>query len=345
MNCIYCRANAKPISYENELTTKEYFDLLDDISEHFNSIIILTGGDPMERKDIFQIVEHCTKLGLYVVLSSCGHSLSKENLLKLKDAGVLRVSLTLNGVQKQTHEEISGRDGSFDEAMRAIELCKQVDMSFQIHTAVLRRNVKDLPSILELAKKLGSSGYHPFFFVPVGRGIAVEDQSLPPDEYEKLLNWLYEKRLELDTHYEKDSVSFLDKFILRPSCAPHFSRIVFQRSKELKTSNGKDFSFEEIFSGCMAGRTFIHISNTGQVQPCGELEIDCGNIKVENFSTIWETSKTLEELKDRTKYKGKCGVCNYVKICGGCRARAYIKTGDYLAEDPYCIYKPTKLKI
>jgi len=340
-NCVYCRANAKSTSYKNELTTEEYYKLLDDIADHFNPIIILTGGDPMEREDIFRIAEHATKAGLYVVLSACGHSYNEENLQRLKDAGVTRISLSLDGATPRTHDEISGREGSFDEAMESVELCRKVDMPFQIHTTIVKQNFKDAPIILELSRSMGASGYQPFFFVAMGRGSNLADQSIPPEEYEKLLTWLYEKRLEMDMHYEKGNFSFLDKFILRPSCAPQFTRIVVQGNEKLKASNpGGDFSFEETFSGCMGGKTFVFISNTGKVQPCGMLEVECGDIRQKPFSRIWETSNILQDLRDTSKYKGKCRTCSYLKACSGCRARAYVRTGDYLEEDFYCLYNP-----
>lgn len=342
MNCIFCRANARPISYKNELTTKECFEILDDISKHYNPIIVLTGGDPMEREDIFQIAEHGAKLGLYISTTACGHSYNEENLQRLKDAGVLRITMSLNGATKKTHDEISGRDGSFDEVMRSIEVCKKVDISFHINTTVVKRNVKEIPLILELVKKVGSLGYYPFFFVPMGRGSNSADQSIPVEEYEKLLNSLYDERLKLNMHYKKDDFSFLDEFVLRPACAPQFRRIVTQRNEELKTSNQTDLSFEKSFKGCMGGILFAFISHIGKVQPCGMLEIECGDTRKEPFSKIWKTSKFFQDLRDVSKYKGKCEVCSYLQICGGCRARAYVRTGDYLEEDTYCLYKPEK---
>ena len=354
MNCIFCRANAKSVSYEKEITTQEYFDLLDDVADHFSPIILLSGGDPMEREDIFQIAEYGTKLGLNVALSSCGHSYNEENLQRLKEVGVFRITMTLSGATKNTHDEITGRDGSFDEIMRAIEICKNVAMPFQINTTVVMRNFSEVPLILELVQRMGASSYQPFFFVPMGRGSSSGNQAISPKEYEKLLNWLYDQRLKLDHRYEENIITHLedadgslqlkDNFLLRPSCAPQNARIVIQKNEELQIFDQNDYFFELSFNGCKAGKFFAFISHRGRVQTCGMLEIECGDIRNEPFSKIWETSKVFRALRDPGEYKGKCGSCHYLQFCGGCRARAYIKTRDYLEEDSYCLYRPEKFK-
>jgi radical SAM protein with 4Fe4S-binding SPASM domain len=342
MNCIFCRAKAKSISYKNELTTKECFEFLDDVSKHFKPIMVLTGGDPMEREDLFQIAEYGSGLGLYISLTSCGHSYTEENLQRIKDAGILRVTISLNGAIKETHDEISGRDGSFNEVMRAFELLRKFDISFHVNTTVVQRNLKEVPLILELAKNVGASGFFPFFLVPVGRGSDAINQAVPVEEYEKLLSWIDEQRFKLDMQYEKEDYSFLTNFFLRPSCAPQFKRIVLQKKEKLKNFQKKDSGFEDPFKGCGGGKTFTFITHKGKVQPCGMFEIECGDIREKPFSKIWEESIVFQELRDMDRYKGKCGKCRYLQICGGCRARPYIMAGDYLAEDPYCLYQPVK---
>ncbi len=331
MNCAFCKANAKQISYKNELSTKEYFELLDDLSKHFSPIVILSGGDPLEREDIFQIAEYGSKLGLYISLTSCGHSYTEENLQRIKDAGISKLTISLNGATKKTHDEISGRVGSFDEVMKTLELFKKFDISFHINTTVVQRNFDEIPLILELAKETGAAAYHPFFLVPVGRGGLTSEQSIPVEEYEKLLNWLFDQRFGIEMNYAEGTAPlFLGEFSLRPSCAPQFRRIIAQRSEKLKASLPVDFSFEQSFKGCMGGNAFAFISHTGKVQPCGMFEIECGDIRKELFSKIWETSSVFQKLRDVNNYKGRCSTCNYLDACGGCRARAYIKTGDYL---------------
>ncbi|MFQ5887443.1 MAG: SPASM domain-containing protein, partial [Candidatus Hydrothermarchaeales archaeon] len=223
-----------------------------------------------------------------------------------------------------------------------IEALKEAGMEFQINTTITKRNIGDIDKIFDLAVELGAAAHHIFLLVPTGRGKAIEDEEIPPEEYERVLNWMYDKQHEMDTRISEGHMrGHGSKMFMKATCAPHFFRVMHQRSKE----NGSNITvgragLDSMTKGCLGGTGFAFISRTGDVFPCGYLPVSAGNVRGKSFKTIWEDAGLFNDLRDPDKLKGKCGVCEYKIMCGGCRARAYARTGDYLAEEPYCIYKP-----
>jgi heme b synthase len=332
LNCRHCRAAAQHGPYPNEFSTQECLKTLDKISAFAKPIIILTGGEPLLRPDIFEIAQHGTKLGLRMALATCGGLLDANVAQQLKAAGIQRISLSIDGGTAASHDDFRQTPGAFDAALRATEVAKSAGLEFQINTTITRRNLPELEQILRLAIQLGAAAYHPFLLVPTGRGAEMVDEILSPEEYERTLHWIYEQRAHSPIPF-------------KPTCAPHYYRILRQREQ----AAGRSFSpqthgLDAMTKGCMGGQSFAFISHTGKAQICGFLDKECGDLRSVDFDfqTIWKNSTVFQEIRQIDNYQGRCGYCDYRKVCGGCRARAYAMTGDYLAEEPFCIYTPKR---
>jgi heme b synthase len=327
--CIHCRASAKYGPYAGELTTDEGLRLLDAIAAVSKPVIILTGGEPLLRPDIFEIAAYGDSKGLRMVLATNGTLVTEQIAADMLKAGIKRVSISIDGMNSEMHDAFRTVAGAFDGALTGIEAMKKAGMEFQINTTITKANLDQLPGIMDLAVRLGAAAHHIFLLVPTGRGKEMSEQAISPDEYEKTLNWFYEASLNCPIQ-------------LKATCAPHYYRILKQRKgKQLTRSTGDENALHAMTRGCLGGSSFCFISHTGQVQPCGYLEVDCGQIKEKSFTDIWNISPIFDDLRDLNKYKGKCGHCEFIKVCGGCRARAYEITGDYLAQEPFCIYEPS----
>jgi heme b synthase len=326
--CIHCRASSVRGPYEGELTTDQGLRLLDEIAAFSKPVIILTGGEPLLREDIFEIAAYGNKKGLRMVLATNGTLVTGEIAGKMIKAGIQRVSVSIDGVDAQSHDAFRNVQGAFTGAIAGIEAMKKSGMEFQINTTITKANLDQLPGIMDLAIKLGATAHHIFLLVPTGRGKEMSEQAISPGDYEKTLNWFYEKSINCPIQ-------------LKATCAPHYYRILKQRKgKQLTRSTAAENALHTMTRGCLGGSSFCFISHTGQVQPCGYLEIDCGQLKKKGFEGIWNNSLIFKNLRDLNLYKGKCGRCEFIRVCGGCRARAYEITGDYLAEEPFCIYEP-----
>lgn len=330
LSCIHCRASSEYGPYEGELTTDQCLKLVDNIASFSKPVIILTGGEPLMREDIFEIASYGDKKGLRMVLATNGTLVTEEIAVKMLESGIKRVSISIDGLDAESHDAFRGVSGAFEEAMAGITAMKKAGMEFQINTTITRVNLDQIQEILNLAIGLGAAAHHIFLLVPTGRGREMADQEIQPQDYEETLNWFYEQ-------------SFTCPIQLKATCAPHYFRIFHQRRKEPPAESREERdSLNAMTRGCMGGISFCFISHTGQVQPCGFLEIDCGQLKEKSLEDVWNNSPVFTDLRDLSKYKGKCGRCEFIKVCGGCRARAYEITGDYLAEEPFCIYEPKK---
>lgn len=332
LRCRHCRASAEKGPYAGELSTSECENLLSNIASFAKPIIILTGGEPMLRPDIYHIAEFGTHLGLRMVMAPCGKLLTEETCKKIKASGIRRISLSIDGATAKTHDDFRRVPGAFDSVMKGIKAARAMGLEFQINTTVTKLNVKELPEIYDLAVGLGAVSFHPFLLVPTGRGKELFDQEIPPAEYEDVLNWIYEHRSSAAMG-------------LKPTCAPHYYRILRQREKAAgRAVKPESHELDAMTKGCLGGQGFAFISHVGQVQICGFLDIPAGNIRENgfDFQSVWEQSSLFQEMRNLNGYHGRCGYCEYRTVCGGCRARAYAATGDYLAEEPYCVYHPMK---
>ena len=336
--CGHCRASALRGPYEGELGTEKCLRLLDEIAAVGKPVIILTGGEPLLREDIFDIAAYGNRLGLRMVLATNGTFVTEAVAKKLIEAGIRRVSISLDGPDAGSHDAFRCVPGAFVEALAGIEAMKKAGLEFQINTTITQANLAQIREIHDLAHRLGAAAHHIFLLVPTGRGKELAAQAITPLAYEETLNWFYEEGLGCGIQ-------------LKATCAPHYYRIFHQRRKEQGGAAGKAASagaatgkpsgeltghpLNAMTRGCLGGSAFCFISHTGQVQPCGYLELDCGRITDQGFAEIWNESAIFKDLRDLCRYKGKCGRCEFIQVCGGCRARAYEKAGDYLAEEPF----------
>ncbi|AVX31272.1 putative heme d1 biosynthesis radical SAM protein NirJ2 [Carboxydocella thermautotrophica] len=317
MYCEHCYRDAGAKASE-ELSTEEGKALLEEIAKAGFKIMIFSGGEPLMRPDIFELVEHAVKLGLRPVFGTNGTLITPEVARRLKEVGTMGVGISLDSIDADKHDKFRAYPGAWRDALKGMKNCRDAGLPFQIHTTVVDWNYDEVEKITDLAVGMGAVAHHIFFLVPTGRAVNIEEESLRAEQYEALLTRIMKKQQEVDIE-------------LKPTCAPQFMRI----AKEM----GMDLRFGR---GCLAGTSYCIISPKGDVQPCAYLNIPMGNVRDIPFSKIWAENPVLQELRT-LNYSGGCGVCKYKKICGGCRARAaFYNNGDYMAEEPWCLYHGRK---
>jgi len=329
LNCVHCRAAADRGPYPEELDTTQALHILDEIAEMGHPIIILTGGEPLLRKDVFDLSSHGSNLGLRMVMATNGTLVTRDVVAKMVNAGIKRVSISIDGSNFEAHDSFRKVPGAFQRALNGIEALKEGGLEFQINTTVTRHNLEQVQDILQLAIDLGAVAHHLFLLVPTGRARDMVNQEIDALAYEKLLHWFYHQRNKVSLH-------------LKATCAPHYYRILREEAhKKGEKVDYKTYGLDAVTRGCLGGTGFCFISYRGIVQPCGYLELECGDLKHHSFGEIWKNSKEFKKLRDFSTYQGKCGRCEYQRFCGGCRARAFEATGDFLAEEPLCLYQPS----
>jgi radical SAM protein with 4Fe4S-binding SPASM domain len=319
--CRHCRANAGPEG-DSELTGQQCKKIIAAVAKFARPVLILTGGEPMERPDLYEIIRYAREKGLRVVMATCGYLIDDESMAKLKKAGVSALAFSIDGSSAETHDRFRQSEGAFDAVISAAGVARRAKMPFQINTTISNLNAGEIIGIAELVKRLGATCLDAFMLVPTGRAKEIDDAVLDPVQYEYLLNELL--RLKLRGGIE-----------VRVTCGPSFARICEQaRTRGLVAEA----------SGCMGGAGFGFIGWRGDVQTCGFLDVSAGNLVANgfNFAEIWLKSKFLNKIRDIEELKGKCGDCEYVGLCGGCKARAMAVYGDCFAGDPVCGYVPVK---
>jgi len=336
--CAHCRGSATPDSYPDELTTEECFRLVDQILEVGRPIIILTGGEPLARSDVMEIARYAVNKGLRVVMGTNGTLITEEIASKLKAVPVSRLGISLDFPVAELQDNFRGQAGAFVAMMKGIANARRAGIEIQINSTITRLNVDYLDDLLTIALDVGAVAFHPFMLVPTGRGKGLESVELSPERYEQTLHWIYDKQVELG-----------DKIFFKPTDAPHYLRVVKQRQKQDQRAKAKVATGHNpaniITRGCLAGTGFCFVSYLGKVKGCGYLDVEAGDIRKESFAQVWANSPLFHQLRDLSNLKGKCGICEYKGICGGCRARAYEATGDYLEAEPYCVYEPVARQV
>jgi len=325
--CVHCRASSLHGPYEGELDTKACFTLIDNITTFAKPVVILTGGEPLLRDDIFEIASYGTEKGMRMVMATNGTLVTQGIVKKMIGAGIKRVSVSIDGKDAKSHDALRAVPGAFKGALRGIEAMKKAGMEFQVNTTITSNNLHQVSEIMDLAVRLGAAAHHIFLLVPTGRGKDLAGQEISAGEYEETLEWFHEQ-------------SACTPLQLKATCAPHYFRISHQKKRAAVKM--LSHPLHAMTRGCLGGVSFCFVSHTGQVQPCGYLEVDCGQVKKTPFRKIWEESPVFKDLRDLGKYKGKCGRCEFIRVCGGCRARAYELTGDYMQEEPLCVYEPAR---
>lgn len=326
--CRHCRGEAHPEPYEGELSTEEAMALIDTFPQVGKPIIIFTGGDPMMRADVYELVSYAKSKGLTCAFSPNGTLITPETAAKIKACGVDRCSISIDGADAASHDAFRGVPGAFDASMAGIGLLRNAGVPFQINTTVTKGNLGSFRRIFELCQSIGAAAWHIFLLVPMGRASSLGEEVITAGEYEDVLHWLYDFRKTTNMQ-------------LKATCAPHYYRIMRQRAhaENLKVTPD-NFGMDAMTRGCLGGTGFCFISHTGQVQPCGYLELDCGNVRQKPFPEIWRESEIFLNLRNPSRYEGKCGYCEFHNVCGGCRARAQSMKGNYLDAEPLCSYNP-----
>ena len=371
LRCIHCRATATELMSPADLPTDKALDIISQIADFGNPILVLSGGEPLYRHDI-PARGVCDRPRSSHALATNGTLVTKDVAQKIKQAGIKRVSISLDGSDAHTHDTFRGIPGAFDAAIYGMRNLQQVGVSVQINTTIARHNAHQLPAVLELARNLGADALHTFLLVPVGCGVDIAaEQMVPPEEYEQMLNWFYDQSLEGGIE-------------LKATCAPHYFRVARQRRAadrmagreqpaakpvsaaeigptdmtmpgstgiSLKPGGGPPVGhtghpgghpgdMNAMTKGCLAGTGVCFLSHEGEVFPCGYLPALAGDLRKQSFADVWNNSAVFEALRDDDNLKGKCGCCEFRHVCMGCRARAFAATGDFLAEEPFCIYEP-----
>jgi AdoMet-dependent heme synthase len=376
LRCIHCRATATELSSPTDLPTRTALNIIDQIAAAANPILVLSGGEPLYRSDIFQLARYAADKGLRVALATNGTLVTKDVARMIVDSGVRRVSISLDGSDAATHDAFRGIPGAFDAAVHGLRNLKALGTSVQINMTIARHNAHQLPDVLHLARNLGADALHTFLLVPVGCGVDIAaEQMVPPEEYERMLNWFYDQ-------------SLTGGIELKATCAPHYFRVARQRRAadrraaealariepaqrpapqtrsaigptemtmpgstgiELKPQGvgqpvghpgAHPSDLNAMTKGCLAGTGVCFISHEGEVYPCGYLPVIAGDLRQQTFVDIWENSTVFHELRDTSGLKGKCGCCEFRNVCMGCRARAFAATGDFMDEEPFCVYQP-----
>jgi AdoMet-dependent heme synthase len=317
----------------DDLSYAQCCDVVDQVAEYAPLILVLSGGEPLWRRDVFDIAKRAVNKGLRVALATNGTLVDEAMAHRIKDSGIVRVAISLDGADRNTHDTFRGESGAFDAAVAGLKHLSALGVSTQINTSVARHNVDQLPDILKLAQSLGVAAFHIFLLVPVGCGLTIaEDQTIHGERYEEVLNWFYDR--SLDSGLE-----------LKATCAPHYYRIMRQRRAEARRAGQAvpelaSHGLHATTRGCLAGSGVCFVSHQGEVYPCGYLPVSAGDLRTQKFRDIWEKAEVFQALREPDLLEGKCGLCEFKHVCLGCRARAFGMTGNYLAEEPFCIYVP-----
>jgi radical SAM protein len=347
--CVHCRASAQPERNSHELSTEQGYRLLDEIRSFADAtaaaakpahagghpfgageppLMVFTGGDPLKRPDLFDLLRYSAKIGLRTnVTPSATPLLTAEAIDRFKEAGVSRMAISLDGPDAATHDEFRGIPGTFDRALFALRHARDIGLDTQFQTTVTKRNMARLPEMAEIVKEVRSKMWSLFFLIVTGR--ALENDDLTAEEYEKVFAFMYE-------------LSKTAPFGVKTTEAMHYRRYVAQRAKAehglTENESAKGVAWRT--AGVSDGKGFVFVSHTGEVFPSGFLPVSAGNVLRDRLTDVYRNSELFRDLRDTDQRGGKCGLCEYRKICGGSRSRAYAFTGDYQAEDPRCTYQP-----
>jgi radical SAM protein len=342
--CKHCRASAQPLAHPDELTNAEGKALIDQIASMHVPIFVFTGGDPLKRQDVFELIHYAAGKGLHVALTpSATPLLTREAILQFKEAGLVRLGISLDGSTPEIHDSLRGLSGAWERTIQAIGWANEAGIPIQVHTTLGRRNVQDLDSLCALFETQPIVMWNVFFLIPVGRGLL--DDLLSGEEFEQAFAKIYELSQRVN-------------FQIKTTEAMHYRRYLLQHNlEERRFGHGHPHAAQEYEAGAPTadaktrtanwttrrvndGKGFVFISHTGNVYPSGFLPIDAGNVRRTPLAEIYRNAPIFKSLRDTGQLKGKCGVCEYKEICGGSRARAYAVTGDPLAPEPCCIYQP-----
>jgi radical SAM protein with 4Fe4S-binding SPASM domain len=353
LECIHCRRLDVSTELSRlDLSTQQSLDFIRTLPETGRPILVFSGGEPLMRRDLFTLAQAATDIDIPIALATNGTTINAQVARSIRDVGFRRVSISFDGPDPATHDTFRG-PGAFDASVAGFTLLRKLGVSMQINTTVAQHNYRKLDETYRLALDLGADALHIFMLVPVGCGASLDESiMLKGDEYERALNWIYDRSLEGKIH-------------LKATCAPHYFRVMRQRARESGApmpqhahphknmghpgghpggGAGGQPDMSAMTKGCLAGQAVCFVSHTGEVFPCGYLPVSSGNIKEVAFPKIWRESQVFADLRDDSNLEGKCGLCEYKKVCMGCRARAFAEHQDYLAEEPNCEFVPMRIR-
>jgi AdoMet-dependent heme synthase len=339
--CKHCRAEAQPERHPDELTTAEAKKLMADVRRFGPIIFVFSGGDAMKRPDMVELVEYGSSLGLRMAITPATTPLTtREQLQQMKDAGLSRLAISLDGSHAGIHDEFRQVDGSFDHGLRILRMSQEIGLSTQVNTVVARHNLDDFENLIALMSEVGIVFWEVFFLIPMGR--AKPEDVASAAQFEEVFERLYE-------------LSKTAPFDIKATAAPQYSRVVLQKKVAERRAvdgeaadvltDGLAFSLTDGIGrarGVNDGDGFMFVSHTGEIFPSGFLPVGAGNVRDDDLVDVYRNAPLFRALRDRSNLKGKCNVCEYRPVCGGSRSRAYAVTGDYLEAEPFCAHVPVR---
>ena len=340
LTCAHCRRVESDETAHRDLSSAQAKDLIGQLAElgkgqPMMPVLVFSGGEPLCREDLFELIGQAKAAGITPALATNGTLIDASAAKRIHDSGVARVSVSLDGATAEVHNRLRRLAGSFERAIEGIGYLRDAKVPFQINLTLTKHNAGQLQHVYELARSLDAVAVHIFMLVPVGCGRSLADTDmLSPEQYEQ-------KMLEIC------KLDGQDELQMKVTCGPHYERVIRQeglyksRLKEGHGGAGPGRGGHGAASkGCLAGLGVLFVGHQGDVFPCGYLPIKCGNVLEQKLSDIWYNSEDLARMRNSGELEGKCGVCGYRQICGGCRGRAYAATGNYMAEEPFCAYVP-----
>lgn len=341
LTCAHCRRLEFDEAADKDLSTgqaKEVIEQLADLGrkQAMMPVLVFSGGEPLCREDLFELVGHAKSLGIVPALATNGTLIDATTAKAIKDSDIARVAVSLDGATAEVHDKLRQLEGSFERAIEGIGHLRNENVPFQVNITLTRHNAGQLEDVYELAKSLGAVAVHIFMLVPVGCGQELaETDMLSPEQYEQ-------KMLEI---CKLDSRGQLQ---IKVTCGPHYERVIRQQGLQqsrMEAKQGDDsvpgrIRHKGVSRGCLAGLGVLFVGHQGNVFPCGYLPVNCGNVLKDKLSEIWYENSELAKMRNSNALEGKCGVCGYRYVCGGCRGRAYAATGNFMAEEPFCAYIP-----
>ncbi|MHC4075871.1 MAG: radical SAM protein [Planctomycetota bacterium] len=334
LTCAHCRRLETNEAAVKDLSTSQAKKLIKQLAQLGSSqdmmpVLVFSGGEPLCRDDIFDLIGYAKSLGIIAALATNGTLIDESTAQKIADSGIVRVAVSLDGPTAGVHNNLRRQNGSFEKAIDGIKHLRHKEVPFQINITLTKNNAEQLKDVYELAGSLGAAALHIFMLVPVGCGqVLAKTDMLSPQEYEQ-------KLLEIS---ELDSREQLQ---VKVTCGPHYERVL--REQGLYQSRTKAGQGGGSSRGCLAGLGVLFVTHRGDIFPCGYLPVKCGNLLEKNLTEIWYHSEDLARMRDSNSLEGKCGLCSYKQVCGGCRGRAYAATGNYMAQEPFCAYVPPEV--
>jgi radical SAM protein with 4Fe4S-binding SPASM domain len=341
LTCAHCRRLESNEAVDKDLSTAQAKDLIEQLADlgkdqPFMPVLVFSGGEPLCREDLFELVGQAQTAGIIPALATNGTLIDAKMAQQIQDSRIVRVAVSLDGATAEVHNKLRQLDRAFERALEGISYLREKNVPFQINITLTKNNAEQLEDIYELAESVGAIAVHIFMLVPVGCGqVLAETDMLSPQQYEQ-------KLLEIC------GLESRGRLQVKVTCGPHYERVIRQQglhqihlaAEKLNDDVPGRGGHRGASKGCLAGLAVLFVGHQGDVFPCGYLPIKCGNIIKEKLSEIWYNNKDLARMRDSNGLEGKCGVCGYRQVCGGCRGRAYAATGNYMAEEPFCAYIP-----